>query len=134
MMRRNGGTWLAVAMVVLCASGFTTVRLYTAEGAVSVERHFGFASITAGPSVDSVVAELRSFGYSSSPVGVAFGYTRQSMALLPEGCRLVVWMESREEVDYLKSLIPADADVCTIVDERPLDAVAMDRTTPTNKG
>lgn len=109
----------AFFLVPLCAPvatsiACTTVSVRSAPDEVRVERHFGVAQVSLAPSTDAVVAEVRSWGISSLPLGFTAGYARQSIAALPARCRLVLWVENDAQLSTVDALLGDVKDVCAI--------------------
>jgi len=82
---------------------------------VSVQQGFGFVTIEANPSSDAVVAEITSLGYTSTPMGRSLGYSKQSVALLPDACKLVLWVDDPSDITELQSLLGNNNSVCPVI-------------------
>jgi len=90
------------------------VAITDKEGIVSVQQGFGFVSIDANPSIDAVVAEITSLGYVSTPMGTSIGYSRHEIALLPESCKLILWVENKDNLTELRSLLGDNKSICPV--------------------
>jgi len=90
------------------------VAITDREGVVSVQQGFGFVTIEANPSSDAVVAEITALGYTSTPMGRSLGYSKQSVALLPNACKLVLWVDDPSDITELQSLLGDNESVCPV--------------------
>ncbi len=110
----RGLQWASLWFGVCCVQACTTIVVKQGAETVSVERRFGFASITLGTGAEGVLAEAQTWGVLASPVGVAVGYTSQQIAALDGSCRLVFWVRNPQEVERITALLDGATDVCTI--------------------
>lgn len=92
----------------------TTIVLKQNPDGVSIERRFGFTSITLGGHAEGMLAEASAWGVLFSPLGFTAGYTHQDLAALDASCRLVLWVRSPSDAEKVASLFRDGIDVCTI--------------------
>ena len=102
---------LAFALV---ATGCASVRIESASGEVRVEQHWGVLGVTVDGSATSHVAELRSLGITSTPMGWSVGVTRQIWASLGSECRLVIWVSEAEHLETAKRLQNSINGICVV--------------------
>ncbi len=100
---------------LLLFGGCTNITILDENGTVSVHREFGFVTLNASPDTDAIVAEMTSLGYMASPIGVSVGYGSHSVALLPENCRVVLWVKNEQDLAEFKSLVDDIPSICPIV-------------------
>lgn len=105
---------LAAALPPLTLAGCTTIELRAAPDQVRIERCFGFANVEIRPSSAPVMARMRTFGASSSPLGFNIGYAREEIAALPDGCRVVFWAEDAQQVRTFREFFADVEDVCAV--------------------
>ena len=84
---------------LLTLRGCTNITTLDENSVVTVGREFIFISLFTDPETDAIVAETTSFGYVASPVGISMGYGNHSEALLPETCRVVLWIKNKSELE-----------------------------------
>lgn len=101
-------------LAALLLSGCTTVQITTGDGVTTIERQFGFANITVAPGATPVVAGMSTLGYSSSPAGVSLGWSGVQVVALPDGCRVVLWIQRPEDLEAYKQLTAGTPDVCAL--------------------
>ena len=86
----------------------TTVKIFQADGGVSVARHFGFVKILPVDDTSVVTAEVTSFGYTSTPIGYSFGLSKQSVTTADESCHFILWIDQnsnqQEVIEVLRTL------------------------------
>ena len=92
----------------------TTVQITAGDGVTTIERQFGFANITVAPGATPVVAGMSTLGYSSSPAGVSLGWSGVQFVALPEGCRVVLWIQRPEDLATYQRLTAGAPDVCAL--------------------
>ena len=109
---------LSAIISILILGGCSTIKITDCHGAISYEREFGFVSLNAHSSVEAIVADVSSFGYMDTPMGISIGYSKQSIAFLPENCKIVLWVKNHEQLLELQELVGDIESVCpVIVDE-----------------
>ena len=101
-----------LVLVVLFSAGCTTIKVTDADGGVTIERSFGFASINPGPSAAVFTAEASSFGYISSPLGISVGYSDQTLTTANSECKIVVWVDEKVDQDKLIEELKQLEGVC----------------------
>src|SRR5262245_44812524 len=89
---------IPLPLIISLLPACTTIVIKQGGEAVSVERRFGFASISLGNRGEAVLAEAQVWGVLASPMGFAVGYSAQHFAALDASCRLVLWVRSREDI------------------------------------
>ena len=94
-------------------AGCTTINIQSADGQVSVQRHFGVLYVDIAGKDSGNTAQLVSFGASTTPLGFALGYSRQSWVQLPRGdCRLVLWVEDPDQLAAATRLANLTPTLC----------------------
>lgn len=104
---------LAVCTALLAGPGCTQISIQQSGGAVRVERSFGFATIAPPADGSAMVAEMTSFGYLASPIGTSVGYGHQQLAVMPESCHIILWVQDSRELQELQTLIGQNPNICT---------------------
>lgn len=97
-----------VASLMAC----TTVRIESTDRQVRVEHHWGVLAVTVEQPQTSLVAEITGIGLIQSPWGWSAGYTNQSWAALGPECRLVIWINSPDQMDAAARLADPKAGIC----------------------
>lgn len=106
---------LVVSMVVLfLMSGCTKITILDEDGVVSIHREFGFVALNVNPEANVIVSQATVFGYMSSPLGISLGYGNHSIASLSDTCRVVLWVETKQQVEYFKSLLGENDSICPV--------------------
>ena len=105
--------FLIVALFTL--HGCTNITIQEKDGSVTIQREFGFLILNANPDTDAIVAEITALGYMSSPMGVSVGYGKHSVALLPDSCRIVIWIEGENDLLKVKSIMGDNESICPII-------------------
>lgn len=103
----------------LAASGCASVRIESASGEVRIEQRWGVLGVVVGGSAKSHVAEVRSLGIASTPMGWSAGVTRQSWASLGPECRLVIWVDQPKHVATIRSMTSTRTDICVVSPPTP---------------
>lgn len=98
----------------LAASGCASVRIESASGEVRIEQRWGVLGVVVDGSAKSHVAELRSLGIASTPMGWSAGITRQSWASLGPECRLVIWVSEAKHLEAARRLQASTNGVCVM--------------------
>lgn len=107
---------LLPALCVLLG-GCAVVNVHSSSnGDVEVTRGFGIVSVAVSPKAGAVIVESSGFGAMRSAEGSVLGYRSSTLAALPpEGCRLVIWIQTDEQLRELDSLVRAHgADLCVV--------------------
>lgn len=108
------------AMIVLSGAtsltGCTFITLESTDGAVRFQRHFGTILVDLLPNSDAQIAKVAGVGLFSTPTGFVAGYHSQTIAALPTSCRLVLWIETEEELKLLSELLDGNLEVCAVRD------------------
>jgi hypothetical protein len=99
-----------IANLVAC----TTIKITDHNGAVRIERSFGFASIEAAPDAGVVSTEVSSLGYLSSPIGHSIGFSKQVVTSSDDACRVIIWLDDNVDSDELLETLQSIDSVCFI--------------------
>jgi hypothetical protein len=116
--RASLGRAVACVSCLLCLgactlAGCAVVRIESEGGDVRVERHWGVLAVNLAPTERSLLAETTALGVVKAWDGVTLGYYDSSLvALTPDDCRLVVWVEGSEQVAELRRLLGDRMDLC----------------------
>jgi hypothetical protein len=90
----------------------STVTIHAGDGAATVERRFGVVVVEVTPASTPVVTEMTTLGLASSPAGTTLGWSKAQLAALPEGCRVVFWVQRREDLQAFKQLTAGQPGLC----------------------
>jgi hypothetical protein len=114
---RLGFLVIACAMsAALGLSGCAVVRIQTADkDDVEVKRGVGLVSVNIKPGAVATVVESTSFGAISGYEGFALGYHDATVAAFAsDGCQLILWIKTNEELRELDELLRDRTDVCVV--------------------
>ncbi len=98
--------------LIINAAGCTMIEITDQQGAVSVERSFGFAAVKAAPDAGVVTAKISSLGYVASPLGYSVGYSRQTVTSADNACRVIIWLEDNTDKALLAEKLQSIDSVC----------------------
>ena len=79
-----------------------------------VERGVGVVKINMNADANSFFTELKGVGFASTPMGTSIGFMRHEFAVVNDSCKLIVWIENKQEIDNLKELIGDTENICTL--------------------
>lgn len=120
ILRRARAFAIALTLLAAAASqtACTVVTIHDAEGHTRIERNIGIANIILAPTVSATVAEVKSFGFVSGPLGAQAGFSWNRIAAASAGCRVIVWLETAEQLnDELRREIEQVNGVCWVDSE-----------------
>ncbi len=92
----------------------SVIQVVQKDGAVKVERSFGMVSIQVCPKNEGLVTSLTSFGIASTPLGITIGFARETLALLPETCKVAMWIDDERPLGRLEALVGPLKEVCIV--------------------
>lgn len=98
--------------IVLCCSGCTTIEITDRDGSVRVERNFGIVTISPEPNSSVITAKVSGFGYVTSPLGHSLGYSKQTVTIANDQCRLIVWVDEKTDREKLSEELQMINGVC----------------------
>lgn len=98
----------------LAATGCASVHIESALGDVRIEQRWGVLGVVVDGAAPGYVAEVRSLGIASTPMGWSAGITRQSWASLGPECRLVIWVSEVEHLEAARRLQASTKGVCVV--------------------
>ncbi|MCL1037359.1 hypothetical protein L2750_09345 [Shewanella submarina] len=101
-----------VLLLLLFLVGCTTVKITDTDGSVSVTREFGFIQISANPEEGAVYTDISVLGYATTPLGQVVGYSKQSIAVMSEKCKLVLWVDNTVNPSIVKELLKYNESIC----------------------
>jgi len=111
--RRRACAGPAGVLALLAMSGCASVHIDGGDGDVRVERQLGMLSVQLAPRHRSLLAQTTALGVVRAWDGMTLGYYDASLvALAPDDCRVVVWVERTEQVDEVNRLLAGRPDVC----------------------
>jgi hypothetical protein len=112
----SGLVRIAVLLFALALAGCTVVRVQASgKGEVEVRQGVGIVSIQILPGAGAVVVDSTSFGAINGPEGFTLGYhSATTAAIKRDGCHLVVWIHTGEQLKELKELLQDRTDVCAV--------------------
>lgn len=108
-LRRVAG-FVVIATLVGC----TEVTVQSGNGQVRVERHFGIVAIELNPGTDAQLLRSTGFGLIQHGQGVTLGYQDTELAILGRDCRLVLWIENRQQLVDARELLGNRSDLCLV--------------------
>ena len=100
--------------LALCCGACTTIEIRNDRGDIRVERSFGFASVNVSPDAGLITARISSLGYVSTPLGHSAGWSRQSITASDGGCRIIVWIDERQDREAISRELESVASVCVV--------------------
>ncbi|MFL0864784.1 hypothetical protein [Vibrio parahaemolyticus] len=103
---------IRLLLLTLFLVGCTTVKIIDKDGSVSVIREFGVVNISATPTDGSVYTDISVFGYASTPLGQVIGYSNQSIAVMSEKCKLIIWLNGLTEPSLVNELLREGESIC----------------------
>ena len=107
-----------MAVAALLASGCASVHIEDPGGQVRVERHLGLLNVTVADGPRSVVAETTGIGLMRNWEGFTLGYHDSTVAVLGrDDCRLILWVQTREDLNEARRLIEETDNVCIVSKE-----------------
>lgn len=92
--------------------GCTTVKITDRNGSVTVKRDFGVIKLSANPQEGAVYADVSLIGYATTPLGQVIGYSKQSIAVMSENCKLVLWVNNSTNPLVVNELLKGNASIC----------------------
>ena len=98
----------------LAITGCASVRIESASGDVQIEHRWGVLGVVVDRSAPGYVAEVRSLGITSTPIGWSAGITQQNWASLGPECRLAIWVSEAEHLEAAKRLQASTNGVCVV--------------------
>lgn len=99
-------------LVSLTVAGCANVRIESPSGEIRLEQRWGILSVVVDSPTTNYVAEIRSLGITSTPMGWSAGITRQNWASLGPDCQLVIWVSEAEHLEAAKRLEASIKGVC----------------------
>lgn len=112
--RRTGLAWSVLAAALCHACAWVQIR--SDDGQVHVERYFGVVSLQLSPATRSHVVHLKGVGLISTGFEATVGYVDLTMAALGNDCRLVVWLDDKDQIDELRRVAQELRDACVVDD------------------
>lgn len=116
-MSRLGCLVIACAIsATLGSGGCAVVRIQTADkDDVEVKRGFGIVSVKIKPGAGATVVESTSIGAINGFEGFALGYHDSTVAAFAsDGCQLIVWIKTNEQLKELDELLSDRTGVCVV--------------------
>jgi hypothetical protein len=109
-----------LSSVCIGLTGCTTVRIESGPDTVKIERHFGALYVSVADAGQARVAQVRSLGLTSTPLGFSAGYTHQMIVQMPpDGCQLVLWVGSEAQLAEARRLVADAPKACVVSDFSP---------------
>ncbi len=105
---------LRILVLSLFLLGCTTVKITDKTGSVTVEREFGVIKLSATPKEGAVYADISLIGYATTPLGQVLGYSEQSIAIMSENCKLVLWVGNSTNPSVVNELLRENESICVI--------------------
>lgn len=108
---------LALSLAAALATGAcTTIRIEAqSKDDVEISARFGIVKLELRPGGQGVVVDSSSFGAINTFDGFALGYHRALYAALgPEDCRVVLWIQTGEQLKELDQLLRNHSQVCVV--------------------
>ncbi len=110
--------WSMVILgVVLMAtiSACTRVEIQKSDGTVSINHYTGFLGVELEPKSGAQVVDVEGIGIVGLQGGYSVGYHHAQLTALPhDGCRLVLWVKTDQELRTLNDLLKDRSDICAI--------------------
>lgn len=103
---------LILGFVGAALSACTTVTVEERGGTTRVSRHAGFLSVEVAPSSQGMAVSATGLGLVRTPAGVVLGYNNMRLLALGEDCRLVLWVENKEQLRLLEELLGDLENIC----------------------
>lgn len=94
--------------------GCTTVKITDKNGSIAVTREIGVVNISASPEDGAVYADLSVLGYAKTPLGQVLGYSKQSVAVISEKCKLILWIDNSTNLPAVKKFLSENESICII--------------------
>ena len=92
----------------------TTVKITDKHGSVSVTREFGVVYLTTNQKEGAVYADVTLLGYATTPLGQVIGYSKQSISVMSEECKLVLWVDDSTNASVIKDLLQENESICIV--------------------
>lgn len=94
----------------------TTIRIEAqSKDDVEISTRFGIVNLELKPGDQGVIVDSSSFGAINTFNGFAFGYHRALYAALrPHDCRVVLWIQTDEQLTELDKLLRNHAQICAV--------------------
>jgi hypothetical protein len=120
--RRGCRNAAALARSVLAIAGLcsacTLVEIHSGDGQVRSERHLGFVALELPPDTTSRVVHLTGLGIIRTGFETTVGYADVMVATLGDDCRLLVWIDTKDQIDHLHRLVPDSDNLCIMTESQ----------------
>lgn len=118
---RAGAAQVVLLLTLIAGLGACAViRIEGDDGTVRVERQLGFVSVNFAPEQRAALADVTALGIIRTWDGLTVGYyAGQVVALPPDDCRIVVWVEDPAQVAQLRDMLKGRVDVCVFPGGQP---------------
>lgn len=94
--------------------GCATVKITDRDGSVTVERGFGTVNVITNVKEGAVYADLSLIGYATTPFGQVIGFSKQSIALMSESCKLILWLDSSTSESVVEDFLIENDSICIL--------------------
>ncbi len=101
-----------VLFCLVFATGCSVVKITKGNNEIEIKRHFGLVSIELSPTTDTIFLESVSLGAIKTPYGFALGYHNEDLLALKPTCKLVIWVSTNEQLEFIKEIIGDQKDIC----------------------
>ena len=100
-------------VLLFFSAGCYSVTVISPEE-TKIERGIGVVKINMNPNADSFLVELKGVGLASTPMGTSIGFISQEFAVVTDSCKLILWVEKRQDLENLQELIGDSENICTL--------------------
>lgn len=60
------------------------------------------------------MTSLTSFGIAATPLGTTIGFAKETLALLPETCKVAMWIDDERQLSRFESLVGPLKEICIV--------------------